>query len=48
MTLFILGIFKRALPALPISILLGVLCYFVTRFIVQPYVMDFGLSSIIV
>ena len=36
-TLCCLGFFKRALPALPISILLGVTTYFTTRYLLVPY-----------
>lgn len=46
LTLFILGIFKRALPALPISIGLGIVAYLLTRFIVQPMVLDLSLEQI--
>jgi len=38
MTLFILAIRGQALPALPISIFLGVICYLLTRYAMQPFV----------
>lgn len=39
-TLILLSVFHHALPALPISICLGILFYIVTRFLIQPYVED--------
>eukprot|EP00760_Papus_ankaliazontas_P031618 PhM_4_TR5362/c0_g1_i1/m.29089/K04522/PSEN2, PS2; presenilin 2 len=36
-TLFFLGMFKKALPALPISISLGTVVYFLARFVASPY-----------
>lgn len=41
-TLWLLSVWRRALPALPISIALGVVFYFLTRFLMEPFVMHFG------
>jgi len=37
-TLILLSVFHQALPALPISICLGIFFYIVTRFLIQPWV----------
>ena len=39
-TLVLLGVFKKALPALPISIFLGILAYFSTRFAITPMIQE--------
>eukprot|EP01138_Halocafeteria_seosinensis_P015973 gb/GECG01016301.1/.p1 GENE.gb/GECG01016301.1/~~gb/GECG01016301.1/.p1 ORF type:complete len:548 (+),score=64.56 gb/GECG01016301.1/:1-1644(+) len=46
MTLLLLGIFKKALPALPISIFLGVFFYFMTRILLVPYIEELSLNGI--
>eukprot|EP01005_Ploeotia_sp_CARIB1_P000177 NODE_1180_length_479_cov_110.957386_g1170_i0.p1 GENE.NODE_1180_length_479_cov_110.957386_g1170_i0~~NODE_1180_length_479_cov_110.957386_g1170_i0.p1 ORF type:complete len:137 (-),score=42.16 NODE_1180_length_479_cov_110.957386_g1170_i0:68-436(-) len=45
-TLLCLGIFRRALPALPISILLGIVFYFITRFLLVPWQVDMATNGV--
>lgn len=40
MTLAILAVRQKALPALPISIFLGVLSFLVTRYSIEPWIHD--------
>lgn len=44
-TLFLLGVYKKALPALPISIFLGVAVYFITRFAITPFLVELSLGG---
>jgi len=39
-TLVLLSVYHQALPALPISIFLGVLFYVCTRFLIEPWIQD--------
>ena len=41
-TLFLLGVYERALPALPISIAFGVVAYFGSRYALEPVAMEFA------
>jgi presenilin 1 len=45
-TLFLLGVFKKALPALPISIFLGVLFYFLTRIVITPMIVELTFAGV--
>lgn len=44
-TLILLSVCQRALPALPISIALGVTFYFLTRLLLEPFVMGISTNS---
>ena len=47
-TLLLLGVFKKALPALPISIFLGVAMYFLTRVVIVPWISEMALAGVII
>ncbi|KAI3387562.1 hypothetical protein SNEBB_005324 [Seison nebaliae] len=47
-TLIILSMVGKALPALPISILFGMIFYFATRFSISPYMEDFTKSLVVI
>lgn len=44
-TLVLLAMTRKALPALPFSIFLGVVFYLVTRVLVVPYVAEVALNG---
>jgi len=48
LTLFALGIYKRALPALPFSIALGLIFYITTELVMTPYFVSLALSGVMV
>jgi presenilin 1 len=48
MTLLLLSIFRKALPALPFSIALGAMFYFLSRVYLVPFVIALGSAAIVV
>ena len=46
-TLVLLAVYQKALPALPVSILLGVLFYFLTRFVLEVFIVECSLNLLI-
>ncbi|CAJ0759057.1 14049_t:CDS:2 [Entrophospora sp. SA101] len=47
-TIFLLSIYKKALPALPISITFGMIFFFVGKFVLVPYLQNLGIQLIAV
>lgn len=45
-TLILLAVWQRALPALPISISLGVIFYFLARLVMDPFVLDMSTNLV--
>ncbi|PON69696.1 Peptidase A22A, presenilin [Trema orientale] len=43
-TLVLLAVYQKALPALPVSIMLGVLFYFLTRFVLEVFIVECSLN----
>jgi len=48
LTLLLLAIFRKALPALPISIALGIMFYLLSRIFLLPFVINLGANQIFV
>jgi len=48
LTLLLLAVYGKALPALPISIALGVVFYLTTRFLAEPWVQAIFLAQVYV
>ncbi|XP_015883118.3 presenilin-like protein At2g29900 [Ziziphus jujuba] len=45
-TLMLLSLYQKALPALPVSVLLGVFFYFLTRFLLEVFVVQCSLNLV--
>jgi Presenilin len=48
MTLCLLAVYGKALPALPISIFLGVIFYLLTRYLIQPWIQSIFVANLYV
>ncbi|KAH3732133.1 presenilin family protein [Pelomyxa schiedti] len=47
-TLVLLAIFRKALPALPISIGFGVMFYFLTRIFFMPFIVTLQMAQVFI
>lgn len=45
-TLLLLALARKALPALPVSIALGVTFYFLTRLVMEPFAIPLALNGV--
>ncbi len=48
MTLLLLAVFRKALPALPISIFLGIVFFLLSKAFVLPFVQYIGSQSVFI
>jgi presenilin 1 len=44
-TLLLLALARKALPALPFSIVLGVMFYFLTRYTLEPFLVPLAINQ---